>query len=375
MQGRSLRNIFSRQKAALQINAYQVGDVYSTQVVEIGLGATLVGHIVAPVVHVYGLVYGSVLAQETAVYPGGQIWGDVYTAKLNIEPDAGIHGWISTIEAASYTEYAQNLSLPQPVPPELPGDEQIIAPDASEVEQKKILQQSAALALAARAELEESFDKRLNEMVGKVMARNKILTGELETAVSELTALQTAYQTNQTDLATRISQQEQLNQEIQIARTLLAERDATIMTLQNNVKAGQLKIETLSQQRQTSENTLKSKQAAYTALLARHESLETALQASLEHTSDLEESLLRWQELAEYSEARAKELEENQNALQIKLEVAQAAYAKIEENQFQLKDDLKTAQTTIKKQASVIKQLKDVTSQKINDLQKQLANK
>ncbi len=374
-QGRSFRNIFSRQKIALQITAYQVGDIHTTQSVEIGANATLVGHIVAPIVHVYGLVYGSVLAQETAVYPGGQIWGDVYTTRLTLESGGSIHGWTDTIEDVDFEEYAQNLTPPQPDPPEIPGDIQIALPDKVELEQKKILQQSAALALAARAELEESFDLRLNEMAGKVIKRNKELAAELETAVAELNAIRPQYEKAQDDLAAQISQHNQLSQEIQIARNLLAEREVEIAALQDKSKAAQTTIDALAQKHKTTEAALKSKEAAYASMLARHESLETALQASLEHTSDLEESLLRWQELAEYSESRAKELEEKQNTLQTKLEVAQAAHAKIEEEQFQLKDDLKGAQATIDKQKRLLKQLKDASSQKINDLQKQLESK
>ncbi len=374
-QGRSLRNIFSRSKNALQINTYQVGDVHTSQSVEIGPNATLVGHIVAPIVHVYGLVYGSVLAQETAVYHGGQIWGDVYTTKLSLEPGGSIHGWTSTIEEGDYAELAQNLMLSQPDPPKLPGDIQISEPNKVELEQKKILQQSAALALAARAELEESFDLRLNEMAGKVMLQNKKMAAELETAVAELNALRPQFEKTQSDLAARISQQDQLSQEIQIVRDLLTEREAEITTLQEQSKTAQTKIKALEQKNKTNEATLKSKDAAYATLLARHESLATALKASLEHTSDLEESLLRWQELAEYSESRAKELEEQQTTLQTKLEVAQAAYAKIEEDQFQLKDDLKTAQETADKQQRLLNQLKGVSSQKTSDPQDQLEDK
>ncbi len=331
--GRSPKSARTSRRGRTLINDYQIKDLHTNQAVEIVRGATLVGDVTAPEVHVHGLLVGTVIAYETAVSATGQIWGDIYTARLTLKEGGKIQGWTGSFAADQYDQVAKSARAPTLPDPEIKAEATIES--SQQLPALQLLQQETAVALAARAELEKSFEQRLSEIAGKISARNTELKSALETAENQLKAAAPQYDQLQSALADRERQIVQLTGEIEIARELINNRDNELAEFEQTKAA-----------KETVETELAETKTEYKALQERHANLETALQASLAHTADLEESLLRWQELAEFSEMRIQEMEAEQ----------------------------KNLQETNEKQEQLLQQLKKITGEQIRKLQNQVEN-
>ena len=311
--GRFFFRAFGRKQVWLEVSGYQVGDIDVDQPVWVATGSTLVGDVIAPQVRVSGLLTGTIVTQETIVEAGGHVWGDVYTIRLQIEPGGKVHGWISTISEEEYETRRRGEPMAGEAPEESAtgeeGEQELAPRDREVLDALHLLQKETAVALAARAELEQSFDQRLSELAGEALARAASLDEALEATREELARLQPQLARLEEKVQTSDEHIASQAKELAVARELLVKRQQELEQLQETSTRQRQTIKQLQAAKRESETSLESAQEEIEQLQERLHNLETALQASLQHTSELEDSLMRWQELAEITDARVRELE------------------------------------------------------------------
>lgn len=373
-----------------QVAGYHVGDVHSEQPVWLLPDSTLVGSIVAPAVRIGGLLYGTLVAVRADIEQNGQVWGDVYATQLTLQDGGKVQGWVSTLSEADFAAYAVGDSgLDVAGPTESQGDvleddeageRTLVAQDPEQARAIRVLQQEAAVALAARAELEQSFDKRLSEMASKASARSVALGEALESTQSELAELRPRVEALEEELRLREDHIAQQTRELDVARRLLGERQQALDELEAMSSDQQEQMARLTAEKAETEAALQQANVELKGLRERLGNLETAMQGSLQHTSELEESLLRWQELAEFTEARVQELEQALGAMNEKYATAVSQHATQSEEIRSLlaqietqKQALQKADEKASKQNHLIREIKRITSQRIQMLQDQLA--
>lgn len=299
----------------LEIAGYHVEDIQTDQPVAIQEGATLVGNVFAPRLVVAGLLTGSAVCRDIRVEKGGQVLGDVFTVELNVLSGGNIHGWISSVDEADYLGLLENGSLPDDT--EMVRHEnghdmpegQWLNRNEAQVEALHHLQAQAAVAQAARAELEQDFQRRLTELAGESTNTIANLKQELTELRTELTTKQTQLDEAQEALRHRKSQVERQANELGIARDLMTEQNDELANLRQQHTQLQNNHSHLQTEKTAVDDELDTAVREINTLRDRIHSLEVAHKASLVHTSEQEESLIRWQELAEITEKKAEDLE------------------------------------------------------------------
>jgi chromosome segregation ATPase len=308
--------IFRRGQPWREISGYLVGDVYETQPVAVAAGATVVGNIFAPQIVVAGLLAGTAVSQEVTVQAQGQIWGDIYTVRFHVEPGGLIRGWVHTL---AETECQALLDGRQP-PKELAHDDSHTPPnglkpehhrlrDNSDLDARQRLQMETAVALAARTELEETFDQRLAEIAGEATNQLTTVREELKTTRTQLTAWQQQAKEKSDALQLRDTQLERQSRELSLAQETLARTNQELEELREVYAQKEAAFKELTSAKVGVDTHLHEALQQVDTLTGRVHNIETALQASLVHSSDQEDALQRWQELAETTEARVKDLE------------------------------------------------------------------
>ncbi|MBK7897604.1 MAG: polymer-forming cytoskeletal protein [Anaerolineaceae bacterium] len=299
----------------LEISGYHVEDILTDQPVAIQEGATLVGNVFAPRLVVAGLLTGSAVCRDLRVEKSGQVLGDVFTVALTVLNGGNVHGWISSVDESDYATLAENGRLPDDNEfarhdngHDLP-EGQLLNRNEAQVEALHHLQTQAAIALAARAELEQDFQRRLTELAGESTSTIANLKQELTELRTELTTKQTQLDEAQEALRHRKSQVERQANELAIARDLMTEQNDELANLRQQHAQLQHNHAQLQTEKTAVDAELEKAVREITALRDRIHSLEVAHKASLMHTSEQEESLMRWQELAEITEKKVEELE------------------------------------------------------------------
>jgi chromosome segregation ATPase len=310
------RNLFSRFKrgqAWKEYTGYHVGDIYETQPIAIPAGSTVVGNVLAPQIMVLGLLSGSATGQDVVISAGGAVWGDVYAVHFQLEAGGKVRGWINSITESELTELqAANKNTP----PLKNGD----SPSGLKPEHKKILdrdrldalhqlQTETAVALAARIELEESFDQRLSEMAGEANNQLALIREELKTTQAILSTVQEEADQTADALQTRDSQFKRQSEELVSTQILLAQTTDVLEKIQISHAEKEEALAEIRAAKAGADTHLEEALNQVDTLTGRVHNIETALQASLVHTSDQEDALLRWQELAEINENKAAELQ------------------------------------------------------------------
>lgn len=331
----------------LEIVGYHVEDILADQPVAIQEGATLVGNVFAPRLVVAGLLTGSAVCREIRVEKSGQVLGDVFTVSLTVLAGGNIHGWASSVDEADYAALADAGQMPDDNSlswHENGGDlpeGQLINRNEAQIEALHHLQAEAAVALAARAELEQDFQRRLSELAGETTNTIAHLKQELTELRTELTTKQTQLDEAQEALRHRKSQVERQANELGIARDLMTEQNDELANLRQQHTQLQNNHTQLQSEKTAVDSELETAVREITTLRDRIHSLEVAHKASLTHTSDQEESLIRWQELAEITEKKAAGLEaelkkaqlqisESSNLLEMQREQRRAAEKELE---------------------------------------------
>lgn len=181
-------SLMKRKPARIEISDYRIGDLRAESPVLVRKGSTIAGDVIAPVVEVSGLVYGYVACRHLTVAPGGQVWGDVYVNSLELAPTGKINGWICALDTGTVDllRIGELGKGDLPDEDELPLSagilEQMQASGLDVEANQKIshkrsgiwrqLRAEAALALMARAEIEATFDQRLEQALAELKAEN-----------------------------------------------------------------------------------------------------------------------------------------------------------------------------------------------------------
>ena len=310
------QNLFSRFKrgqAWKEYAGYHVGDIHETQPIAIPAGSTVVGNVLAPQIMVLGLLSGSAIGKDVVVSSGGAVWGDVYATHFQVETGGKVRGWVNSITDAELNDL---LAANTTVAPSENGD----APAGLKPEHKKILdrdrldalhqlQTETAVALAARTELEESFDQRLSEMAGETNNQLALIREELKATQASLNILQAEADKTAESLQTRDSQFKRQSEELASTQMLLAQTTTALEKIQISHAEKEEKLAAIRAAKAGVDTHLEEALNHVDTLTGRVHNIETALQASLVHTSDQEDALIRWQELAETSEQKTKELQ------------------------------------------------------------------
>ncbi len=341
----------------LEISGYHVGDIQSDDPVAIRQGTTVVGNVNAPKILVSGLINGSATSQEVTVEDGGQIWGDVFTISLKVEPGGIVQGWISSVDEADYRamqtgSLQADADLAQPAPPDLVegnGESAIIQRNDAQIEALHLLQLETAAALAARAELESDFEKRLHEVAGEASSTIANLNEKLAELQTDLAQQEQQFSEVQAALQQSNLQIERQTNEINMSRELLDEQNEELTQLRQTHTQLEENHTLLQTERDELDEALTAARREIDNLTDRITSLEAAHMASLQHSAEQEDSLIRWQELAETTEQRAREVSDELEKVQYQMEESQSTLELLRQHRTDLENELDKALAELEK--------------------------
>ncbi len=339
----------------LEISGYHVGDIQSEDPVAIRQGTTVVGNVNAPKILVAGLINGSATAQEITVEDEGQVWGDVFTVSLQIKPGGVVQGWISSVSEADYQamqagSLQADTDLAQFAPPDLAegnGESAIIQRSDAQIEALHLLQLETATALAARAELESDFEKRLHEVAGEASSTVAHLNEKLAELQTDLAQQEQQFAEVQEALQQSNLQIERQTNEINMSRELLDKQNKELTQLRQAHTQLEENHTLLQTERDELDEALTSARRQIDALTDRITSLEVAHMASLQHSAEQEDSLIRWQELAETTEKRAQEVSDELEKVQYQMEESQSTIELLRQHRTDLERELNKALTEL----------------------------
>ncbi len=310
------RNLFSRFKrgqAWKEYVGYHVGDIHENQPIAIPAGSTVVGNVSAPQIMILGLLSGSAIGRDVVISSGGAVWGDVFAIHFQLETGGKVRGWIHSMTESDLENHKSagihpvsqdNGDSPDGLKPE---HQKFL--DREQFDLLKQLQSETAVALAARTELEESFDQRLSEMAGEATNKLALLREELKNIKLQLDKAELKAEETGESLEHRNIQFNRQSEELANTQDLLAQTTTALEKLQITHAQQEEKLVEMRAAKAGADTHLEEALSQVDTLTGRVHNIETALQASLVHTSDQEDALLRWQELAELNEQKVEELE------------------------------------------------------------------
>lgn len=300
----------------LDITGYLVDGLKTGKPVIVRPGATVLGHIVAPKIIVEGTVSGSTYGRDVEIAGSGHVLGDVFAIALRVNPGGQVHGWVSSINAEELERFlstgtlideAYLLNQVESLNEKL--DTGFLTRNETEVEALHLLQAELAAMLAARYEMEQDFEKRLAEMAGEAYSKINTLGDQLTAARGELAAQKKQLDETQETLRQQRTQIERQSNELSIARDLMTDQNQELGELRDLYNELRHKHNSLEGEKAEVDATLEATSKEKEALAARVDSLETAHRHNLQYQADQEDSLVRWQELAEVTEKKAAEME------------------------------------------------------------------
>ncbi|MEM7111814.1 MAG: polymer-forming cytoskeletal protein [Chloroflexota bacterium] len=319
-----------RKEAWLVISGFHAGDIHSEQPVLIQPEATVVGNVFAPRITIGGLLNGSLIAQKTTVEAKGQIWGDVYTISLEVNAGGKIQGWITTLDDDTYPQLQANGTIPNNqslVMPTGNGDNMldlnVRPPSSNQIFALRYLQSEAATALAARAELEQAFEKRLTEVAGETSAKVQSLHENLDAARATLNEVRLQHAEAEETIRQRNNRLDRQSKELSTTRALLTDHNRELANLRQTSSGQQNDIANLQTTKKQLEQSVIMLQEQLAEATNRAVNLEGALQNNVQYSAEQEESLIHWQELAQVRENELNELKSK--LAQVEIQLAEGA--------------------------------------------------
>lgn len=342
---------FRREKEEwLDVSGYLVEGLTTDKPVIIHVDGTVVGHIVAPKVIVKGTITGSAYCHNVEVTETGHILGDVYAVSFTVHPGGKVQGWMSSIDEADLARYRATGTLIDK--PRLVSqaeklaekiDTSFLTHNESEMEALHLLQLELAAALASRYEMEQDFEKRLTEMAGEAYSKINSLTEQLTAVRSELTGQKRSLDETQETIHQQKTQIERQSNELAIARELMTDQNQELSELRDLYNDLRHKHTVLLAEKAEVDAALEMFTKENEAYARRLESLETIHSNNLQYQADQEDSLVRWQELAEVKEKRAAELETQLQKMQFQLEESANTINLLREQRHDLDEELERA--------------------------------
>ncbi|MBK8432437.1 MAG: polymer-forming cytoskeletal protein [Chloroflexi bacterium] len=386
--------LFSRESEPEEylLEGYSAGRVRESIPVRVAPDTAVVSDIIAPQVVVEGLVHGFIIARELFIAATGRVWGDVYATAVTIAPQGQLNGWLSTIDEQTYTSLYENpqvlvnlaasqngSSAVKALPPQLhtAANELLNTLPPERVGILHLLQQEAGTALAARLELEQEFERRLDETHVQALNEATSLRQQEAMFLSKQGESRQQIADLQAQLDVRARELGERTAEISTAHHTIEKQADELLDLQTHysmqtaeLSAAQQRIEQLQGQVQ-----LLERQAEATA--ERIHSLDIALQDSLQRGSEQEEALVRWQELAELTEKQAKEAKAELDTLSMQQREGAQTLAIMRDQRNRLEQEWDKAQdeiTKLKKQLAAQAEQPNLAGQ-VAQLQKELERK
>lgn len=298
------------------VSGYHVGDIQTEFPVIIRHAATVVGDVYAPKIVVHGLLNGSAVSKDISIEEGGQIWGDVFTVRLHVEEGGKIQGWISCVDDSDYETLLQNKNVDsfspgistEPAAAQTKNNLGLIDNNKTPIETLQYLQAEAAAALAARAELEQDFERRLRETYGESADTITSYKQQVTTLRTELTTQKKVLDETEETLRRTKEQADRQSNELAGTYDLLSKQSRELAEFRESYQELEKEFSTLLGEKGELDQTLADTLHQVDTLTARVNNLDAAHRASLQHSAEQEDSLLRWQELAEVTEKKNKEL-------------------------------------------------------------------
>lgn len=342
----SLFSFLRRSTNQLEIDEYHQGDIRSE--LPVVIIATVAGNVIAPVVTVRGDLFGSIYCREAVVEASGKIWGDLFAGRFQVETGGAIHGWFRELSETAYEAAVQGQPLPEPAAPEdsskrldsLPDDSCLIR-DNEELDLMRRLQSEASAAATARKDVEQRFEARVGEIAGEALARADSLAASLEESrvvlagrEEQIQDLETVLAAHKSDLAAMAERAAAAEMDVLAQRQILsASQEEADRQMMSHVKLRDAKGEL--------EVKLDEALQGVATANERLASLEAALQSSVQHGNELQESLVRWQELADDTQAKLDALQAEKDALQFEIDAGETGLDMLRLQYFQLEEDVK----------------------------------
>lgn len=361
---------FRRSHKWREIFGYHVGDIQEQRPVAVAAGSTVVGNIYAPQIVVVGLLSGSAISREVVVKSDGQIWGDIYAVRLHLEPGGLIRGWINTLTESDYTSWQNGQETPEDLAPSGLRPEHDHRRDGETLDALHRLQMETAVALAARYELEETFDQRLAEIAGETTNLLATTREELKNVKASLAIWQEEANSSNASLQQREIQLERQGKELGLVQQTLDETIQELDALRQTHADLSETHATLTAAKEGVDGQLAQASAQIETLTERLHNIETALQDSLGHRADQEDALLRWQELAQRTEQRVKELDKELETARQQAEESSSIIARLREQRQQLETEWDTAQQYIEELRQELEQEASAAQQLLADSDK-----
>jgi chromosome segregation ATPase/cytoskeletal protein CcmA (bactofilin family) len=385
--------LFKGRRHWLEIPGYQVGDIVSAQPVHIAATAAVAGDVIAPKLVVAGLLFGSAGAWEVTVAQGGCIWGDVCAGAIQVEAGGRVHGWLSTLDEPGFQALLNGQSSLRTI---ATTDEAGILADleahglaallpagpvvdpANRLAIMHRLQEEAGAAMAARRELEYAFDERLAELADQALSEAAALSQEVISIREKLSAAEEQLDEREIERQQQGQRIAGYVDELAQVRDTLNENSVALAEATATLEQQAAEIATLSDARTTLTGQLTAMTLQVESLTERLEHRESALQASLQRAADLEESLLRWQELADTTEKRVTVLQ--QEVADVSAEVEESVriqeIMRKEREKLQLAwNNVSTEALSWQAQAGQLEEERDALRQEAAFLREQLLNR
>lgn len=386
-QGGFLRLFRREREEVLTITGYLVDGLSSDKPVIVQTGATILGHIIAPKITVDGTISGSVYGREVEIGSSGQIWGDVFAVMLQIHAGGKVQGWVSSIEeedlqrfyaSGSLIDETHLISQIETLSPRL--DTTFLTRNESQMETLHLLQAELATTLAARYEMEQDFEKRLAEMAGEAYNKINTLTEQLTAVRGELAGQKKQLDESQEIIRHQKKQVERQSNELSIARDLMTDQNQELSDLRELHNQLFEKYNTLLAEKTDVDAALESISREKDLLAQRVASLDIANRNNLQYQADQEDSLMRWQELAEITEKKANELTSQLQQAAAQLQESQNIIQLLREQRHELETELDQALLELKAlQANKTRPLADPqiveeATRRISQLEEELAH-
>jgi len=360
----SLFSFLKRSPKTEELEGYHQRHVRTDHPIHIKAGAGVAGDVVAPTVVIDGDLYGSVYALEVVIEAQGKIWGDVFGCQLRVAPGGALNGWFNRLSETEFEAVARGDSLPDPRSSEAAAElpeaavEFAAARDEAQLELLRKLQAEAMNAAAARLALEQRYEAQLQEEAGEAFAQVEALSAELEGSQAESARLKERLQTVESALEEAKVAVKKLQDELAGANQAASNQEPLLSAYQAEAERQRLAYEQLLKEKENVSDKLDEARQKLAAMDDRFESLEAALQASVQHGSEQQQSLVRWQELADDTQARADTMQKELEALKSQLEASEPELDILKLQTLQLEEDWKQSTEELKRRDEEISRLK-----------------
>ncbi len=348
----SLLDAFKRNQQWHDVSGYHVGDIETEFPVIIREAATVVGDVYAPKIVIHGLLNGSAISKDMQIAEGGQVWGDVFTVKLRVEEGGKVQGWISCVDESDYKTMLRNKTSDESfhfATPESPVDGQtknkldLIDDSKTPIEILQFLQAEAAAALAARAELEHDFETRLRETYGESADTIASFKEQVTSLRTELTTQKRQLDETEETLRRTKEQADRQSNELSGTYDLLSKQSQELAEFRDSYRELEHEFSTLLGEKEELDQTLADTLQQVDTLTTRVNNLDAAHRASLQHSAEQEDSLLRWQELAEVTEKKSKELENELEKINYQMSESSGTIKLLRQQRLDLEAELEKA--------------------------------